>query len=103
MTGCRIGRVKMKNGGADVHIFPCQKRSEVADSLVRNAREMSEDDQIEGYFVITLLEHGQYNLAFRLSRDGYLTPTMAPAYIAEVVRRATATRQEIQDIIDELF
>lgn len=22
-SGCRIGRVKMKNGGADIHIHPC--------------------------------------------------------------------------------
>jgi len=101
MTGCRIGRVRLKSGGADVHLLPISTASDVSKALVRNARTISECEGLTGYFIIGLYKDGSHNLGFRIDPEGVVGPTMAPSYVADIVRRATATRQEIIEMFEE--
>lgn len=101
MTGCRVGRFRLKSGGAWVSVIPQSNVSETAKALVRDARTISEYKGLTGFFVIGLFDNGMHSLAFQIDPEGVIHPTFAPSYVADIVRRATATRQEIIDIFDE--
>ena len=100
MTGCRIGRFRLKSGGAWVSVLPQSNASETAQRLIRNARAISEYEGLSGYFVIGLFKDGTYSISFQIDEDGVIPPTLAPSYVADIVRRATATRAEIIDMFD---
>lgn len=71
MSGCRIGRVKMKNGGADVHIIE-QRRTHFHNSVENFSKSIGDDAHAAGFFVLyadgTVTSGISYNSGFTVSQ-----------------------------------
>jgi hypothetical protein len=109
----RIGRVRMKNGGADVRVLESKPGLDGAEdwrgAIVRNARaiaEMATDDApLSGYVVVGLYGDGCTSVAFRydLESGGIIPRALLPAYVAEVIRRDLISAEESRDVFNDMF
>lgn len=88
----RIGKIKMKAGGAEVRILPRQSRDDGENYkglIVNHARMIADDDkEMVGFVVIGIFADGTYNEGSRLDAGAAIGRTMLPSYIAEIVRRS---------------
>lgn len=103
---CRIGRVKLKAGGAEVRIFANpEPRSEKASSLVRNARGIAGnfDEDVSGYVLFAWDSQGRYSFAYRFTEGGPIPFTLLPAYVADVVRREIVTAEQVRNVVDDEY
>ena len=73
MSGCRIGKVAMKNGGATVHVLPNRSRTFFHASIENAAKCLDEDTHAFGFFVLSKqgevsagVSHGDYFTASQL-------------------------------------
>lgn len=71
MTGCKIGKIRMKNGGAEIRALP-QSRTHFHNSVENMGASISDDTHAVGFFV--LYDDGQltsgisYNSGFTASQ-----------------------------------
>lgn len=70
MTGCRIGRVRMKSGADITILHPAERRAEHADTLVRHAAEIASDPDLWAFVVIGVCSDGSYRMGSRIPLDG---------------------------------
>lgn len=108
----RIGRVRMKNGGADVHVLdrkPINPEGEDwRGSLVSGARKIAEgstdDNPLVGYVVLGIRESGNYAVGWRYDWDKARVPRMLfPSWIAEIIRNDLINEHTARDVFDEMF
>lgn len=108
----RIGRIRMKNGGADVHVLDRKSVNRDGDdwrgTLVKAARSISElgtDKQpLVGYFIVGFFADGSASTGFRYDPDHLVVPrALMPAWVAEIVRRDMVTDPECRNIFDQKF
>lgn len=52
MSGCRIGKIRMKNGGADIHVIQNERRSHFHTTLENLSHSLSNDVHAVGFFVL---------------------------------------------------
>ena len=99
---CRIGRVRMKDGGADVRVLPGSPTGERAQLLMRHARILAtQTDAIAGFVVIAWDRDGAYQVGFDASgSDNPIPRTLLPTWVAEVLRREAVTTQQIHDVLE---
>lgn len=101
----QIGRVRMKNGGADVHILhnPMPDNGENwRGKMVDCARVISEyEGDLDGYLVIGLWADGTRSLGFRMTPR--IPREMLPSYIAEIIRTDVITEHEAERTFDNRF
>lgn len=95
MTGCRIGRVKFRDGRSLTIIDRPKPRSEHAASIVSAASVMASDPKLCGYVMIGLCRDGTYNFGSRIPFDGPIPLTLVPSYVAEIVRRECVTSVQV--------
>lgn len=105
----RIGRVRMKSGGADVRLFPTaptlpDRRGE----MMRHTRividNSEETDPLVGHVVIGFFASGKSSVG--CFYDGAACPVpraLLPAWTEELVRRDLVTDPEIREIFDQKF
>jgi uncharacterized protein YbbK (DUF523 family) len=89
MSGCRIGKVMLK-GGATLHRLPSSDKDEVQASMIRMATNIATNyrkDEMAGCVVIGWGKDGSQSCGYRFHMDGPFGPTMAPAIIADILRR----------------
>lgn len=108
----RIGRIRMKNGGADVRVFDRKQVNPEGEDwrggLVTSARKVAEfasdDDPLAGYVVIGLFKSGMSSVGWRYDPDTAGVPrVLLPHWIAEIVRRDLITEREARSVFDEMF
>lgn len=105
----RIGRVRMKNGGADVRVI--QRQDEGEDwrgTVIRNARTVAdhatEDAPLVGYLLIGFYGDGCSSVGFRYDPERTPIPrALMPAWVEEVVRRDMLTAVEAKDTFNDMF
>lgn len=104
MGHARIGRIRMKNGGADVRILRQVVNADgenLRGKMVSNARAIAADPaDMAGYFVIGLFANGEYSIGFRLRKDHFIGATLLPSYVAEVLRREVLMPRVVDENVD---
>jgi len=88
MTGCRIGRVKLK-GGATVLQLPPLGRDEAQQKLVSRAAMISsfyKPGEIHGYVVFAWAKDGASSVGYYINHDGVVSSRMLPSFTADALR-----------------
>lgn len=107
----RIGRVRMKNGGADVRVLhqqPANGEEDWRGSILKNARAVSEqatdDAPLVGYVLVGIYADGCTSVGYRYdSKTCPIPRTLLPAWLAETVRRDLLINEEARDVFNEMF
>jgi hypothetical protein len=108
----RIGRIRMKNGGAEVRILDRKSVNPDGEdwrgTVVRNARTVAEHATSEcplvGYILIGFYGDGATSVGFRYDQKKCPIPrALMPAWIAEIVRRDMVLAPEAKDIFNQMF
>lgn len=89
MSGCRIGKIKLKAGGV-IHRLPTVERDDFQKRFISAASAISshyKPDEMCGYVVMAWDADGAYSLGFRIHDDSVVGPTMLPSYVADALRR----------------
>jgi len=89
MAGCRIGRVKLKNG-AEVLRFPTAPRDDVQKHLVDTAAyyaNIHKSGELEGFIIMAWSKETTISLV-RIEKPGMVSRSTAAAFAAEETRRA---------------
>lgn len=108
MGAARIGRIRMKDGGAEIRVL----HQETADAggeenwrgkIVEHARMIAEDSkpdaELVGFFVLGLFSDGSHSMGLRLDDDRCPIPrTLMPAYVEDIIRRDCITGPEAEGI-----
>lgn len=109
MSQARIGRVRMKNGGADVRVLHTPRRADNGENwngkLVEHAKTLAADPaEIVGYHIVAVYQDGAYNSASRIDPVRCPIPqALWPSYVAEVIRREIIVRNDVRDIVDNEY
>lgn len=103
---CRIGRIRMKTGGADVRVIDATPpKTQFGAALMMNARTVATRwDNLAGYVMIGWDSGGGYTVGWRYDPEaGGIPPTLLPSWVAEVVRREIVSAQAVRDVIDREY
>lgn len=109
--GARIGRIRMKNGGAEVRVLPTRAEpfpdeEDYRGAIVRNARRVAEFDKpLAGYLILGFFEDASVSVGYRYNNKctRAIPRMLLPAWIAEVVRRDLISNEEARDVFNEMF
>lgn len=103
----RIGRVRLK-GGADLHILPTtppEAPEGLHAKVVEHAGYMAGHSQpgceLDGYVLIGMFSNGHTSVGYRLPPR--MAPTLATAWICEVVRRELMVENTARNVFDDMF
>lgn len=73
MSGCKIGNIRMKNGGAVIRVFPNEGRTHFHTSVENASKSIQPDTHAFGFFVLSKsgevtagISHGDYFTASQL-------------------------------------
>jgi hypothetical protein len=103
----RIGRVRMKSGGADVRVLHTPQPNDGGTEnwrgkLIEHAKEVAGyEGVLDGYVVIGLWEDGCRSLAYRFSPR--IPRDLMPSYVAEMLRRDAITEHEAKETFNSMF
>lgn len=104
----RIGRIRMKNGGAEVRVLhtPILDGGDEPENwrgkMIENAKEIaSYEGDLNGYVVIGLWADGCRSLAYRMSP--HIPSELFPSYIAEMLRTDAVTDNAAAKEFDRRF
>lgn len=88
MTGCRIGRVKLK-GGADLRILERPDVPEIRRLMINEVASQCEalPNDLAGFVMVTWDDAGIHIAGFDLTEDSPIRASMLPSYIADVLRQ----------------
>ena len=107
----RIGRVRMKNGGADVRVLHRSARNGDEDwrgSVLRNARAVADfatdKSPLVAYVLVGVYGDGQSSVGYRYNPETCPIPrSLFPSWLAEVIRQDLITCKETRDVFNEMF
>lgn len=108
----RIGRIRMKNGGADVRVLnrePINPEGEDwRGKIITNAKTIAEQGTdkapLVGYLVIGMFEDGTYSTGYRYDWERCPVPrVLIPAWIAEIIRTDMIVEVETHKVFNEMF
>lgn len=108
----RVGRIRMKNGGADIRVLNSEPinpngedwRGKIIVDARGVADQATDDAPLVGFIVIGMFSDGCTSVGFRYDKDRCPIPrALLPAWIAEVVRRDIVTAPEAEDTFNEMF
>lgn len=84
---CRIGRIRMKAGGAEVRVFE-RPRSGLPDKLRRNVETLiGYFPDMAGFAIVCWGADASWSRATGDSGKSPITLTLMPSFVAEVLRR----------------
>lgn len=108
MSGMRLRSIRMKNGGATIHVLHTPIDSEIdgrsenlRGKLIGNAKQVASYDGLDGYIVIGLFSDGTSSVGFRIPPR--IPDSLLPSYIAEMLRRDAITEREAERVFDSKF
>lgn len=108
----RIGRIRMKNGGAEVRVLNREPINPDGEnwrgSILSGARKIGEratnEAQLVGYIVVGVYRDGAASVGYRWDYDNCPVPrAMIPAWIAEILRRDLISEPQAKDVFNEMF
>jgi hypothetical protein len=108
----RIGRIRMKAGGADVRVLDTKRSDGEGENwrgkIMENARvtaDMATDaEPLVGYVVIGVYAGGASTVSFRYDPErSHIPRTLFPAWVEETIRRDMITNREASDTFNEMF
>lgn len=88
--GCRISRVRMKNGGAEVRILVSERErlfDEVRQKLLYDARTTGDEWPLAGYALVAWTENGTVVSSVEVNRFSRYDFTTIPDYVRQVLKR----------------
>lgn len=95
MAQARIGKIRLKQGGAEVRVLRRDARPDGENYkglIVQHARMIADNRQeMVGFVVIGIFADGSYSDGCRLDPEAAIGRTMLPSYVAEIVRRSHIT------------
>lgn len=89
MSGCRIGRVKLK-GGATVIPMRQSDRDGIQRKIVEHAAVIAgnfEPGELKGYVIVGFDREASYSYGYQLEKDCVIGATLLPEWLADVMRR----------------
>lgn len=89
MSGCRIGKVKLKSGG-EVHVLPLPQRDALQTKFLKRASKLSNffnPGEIGGFAMVIWALDGTYTIAYHIQKESIVNIGLAPTYVADVLRR----------------
>jgi hypothetical protein len=106
MGVARIGRIRHKDGGADVRIIRQTTPDKAGEEnwcgqIVKSARTIAEQgsptSELVGFFVIGLFSDGAYSMGLRWDHDRSPIPrSLMPAYVEELIRQDLISRPDAE-------
>jgi hypothetical protein len=108
----RIGRVRMKSGGADVRILERKAvnpegedwRGTIVNGAKNVAQYATDDNPLAGYIVLGIFKDGSSSLGWRYDAESAKVPrALLPHWVAELIRRDIITYGEAKDVFDSMF
>jgi hypothetical protein len=102
MPHARIGKVRMKSGGAEVRILAQDApRENYCGEIVRCAKIVADysepNSELVGYVVIGMFSDGMSSVGLRWDNKRSPVPrALAPSYFAELIRRDLVTDPEAE-------
>lgn len=109
----RIGRVRMKAGGADVHVLASKPGPDGKDdwrgAIVRNARavaEMGTDaNPLQGYVLLGIFDDGSVSFGYRYNFEATaaIPRRLMPSFVAECLREDLLSGERARDVFNEMF
>lgn len=108
----RLRTIRYRDGRAPLTVLhtpmndgPPERRENWRGKLLDHAKAIgamsSPDSQLTGYVIVGLFSDGSSSAGFRLPE--WLGPTLAPSYIAEILRRDGLMHKEASAVFDEMF
>lgn len=108
----RLRSIRYKDGRAPLHILTTPRdHGDPAEPenwrgrLIAHAKAIGDAEdsgsKLAGYVIVGLFEDGASSAGFRLPQ--WLGPTLAPSYIAEVLRRDGLIDREARAVFDDMF
>jgi hypothetical protein len=109
----RIGRIRMKAGGAEVRVLASKPGPDGKDdwrgALVRNAKtvaEMGTDaDPLAGYVLVGIFCNGGVSVGYRYNFDApnSIPRRLLPSFVAEVIREDLISGEKAGEKFNEMF
>lgn len=101
----RIGKVRMKATGFEFRVIPGtpEPKTDTGSTLLANAKAFAAEPELTGYLIVGLYAPGTFGTAFRWPDDSPIPATLAPSYMAEIVRREMIVCPEAADEFDRRF
>jgi hypothetical protein len=101
----RIGRVKMKEGGADLRIIDGPEHQEGKEARILSAaRHVADESEpgstLEGFVIVAFYSDKCRNVIYELDGDHGLPRELIPAYVTELIRRKIITQAEACDVVN---
>ena len=109
MSGCRIGRVRMKAGGADVRVLRGGKsegdfRGKIVEHARRIAGYSAPGSELVSFAIVGVYSDGTYSIGTRRDIGRCRVPMMLwPSFVAECIRRDTITEVAAEKIACDVF
>lgn len=89
MSGCRIGKIKLKAGG-EIHRLPTIQRDEPQQKFIDRAAMISgyfKPGEIMGFVLMAWDKEGHHSVGYYVDRQSVVGMTMVPSFAAETLRR----------------
>jgi hypothetical protein len=104
----RIGRIRMKNGGADVRVIegcalPRDEDEGVAATLHRTTLELTQEADLAAFVIVGWTAQGSVSFNWRYTDQCPMARTLIPPYVAELTRRYVVSREEASERFHEMF
>ena len=93
----RIGRVRMKNGGADVRVLRSSGiASDMGRDMTRSAGEIArmQGDELTGFVIVAWNDKAEASTSFSLSDFGVVHPEAAVHFVARHLSQAIGEARE---------
>lgn len=112
MSAARIGRIRLKSGGAEVRLIrreqPNHEGAENwAGEIIRSAKTVanhtSKAGPIRGFVLAAFYDDKSTYVNFRWGDESPLNRALLPSYIAEVIRRDLIVEAEAEAKFNEMF
>ena len=106
---CRISRVRMKDGGADVRVLKSGGGlSTRAKLLLEYARQTAairdKDGDFAGFLILAWGSNGWFTVSGDVAtKESRIPINLLPAWVEETVRREFVTGREVRQIIDNEY
>jgi hypothetical protein len=88
VSGCRIGRVKLKAGG-EVHRLPTIQRDDIQKKIVDQASIIAgiyEPGELRGFVVFGWGKDGHNSCGYFIDFQGFVGTRLLPSFVADAVR-----------------
>ena len=103
MSAARIGRVRMKSGGADVRVLPSHQASEMQQALMTQARHASTRKPVVAFALVAMFDDCSFYCAARteFAPDTPMNRHTFVGMVTEAVRDYLITYETARGIVNK--